>query len=69
MANPKKKHTPMRRDMRRSANFRLEAKSLSRCSQCGQARLPHRVCGQCGFYNGELVDPPKQKKTKKGGGA
>ncbi len=66
MANPKKKHTPMRRDMRRSANFKLTAASLSKCSNCAVAILPHRVCPACGFYKGELVLAPKQAK-KKGG--
>lgn len=64
MVNPKKKHTPMRRDMRRSANFRLTAASLSKCSQCTKEILPHRVCPYCGFYKGELIDPPKQPKKK-----
>jgi large subunit ribosomal protein L32 len=62
MPNPKKKHSPMRRGMRRSANFRLTAASLSNCSNCGAAHMPHRICPSCGFYGGELVLPPKQKK-------
>jgi large subunit ribosomal protein L32 len=66
MANPKKKHTPMRRDMRRSNNFKLIAASLSNCSNCGIAILPHRVCPSCGFYQGELVLAPKQAKKKRG---
>jgi large subunit ribosomal protein L32 len=66
MANPKKKHTPMRRDMRRSANFKLTAASLAKCSQCGAAVLPHRVCQACGFYGGELVAPPKAPRKKEG---
>ena len=67
MANPKRKHTPMRRDMRRAQNFRLELGSLSRCSNCGAARQPHRVCVVCGFYRGELIVAPKVKKNKKEG--
>ncbi len=67
MPNPKKKHTPMRRDMRRSANFRLAAASLSTCSNCGAARMPHRVCPACGFYGKELAVAPKQPKKKNEG--
>ncbi len=67
MANPKKKHTPMRRDMRRSQNFRLELGSLSKCSNCGAVRPPHRVCAACGHYGGELILAPKVKKDKKEG--
>lgn len=62
MANPKKKHTPARRDSRRSANWKLEMGSLSKCTQCGAAVMPHRVCPACGFYKGELVLAPKTKK-------
>jgi large subunit ribosomal protein L32 len=64
MANPKKKHTPMRRDMRRSANFKLVAASLAKCPQCSATILPHHVCQACGFYNGELISPRKEPKKK-----
>ncbi|MGQ0644387.1 MAG: 50S ribosomal protein L32 [Elusimicrobiota bacterium] len=67
MPNPKKKHTPMRRDMRRSQNWRLEMGSLSKCPQCGAARPPHVVCRACGHYGAELILPPKAKKEKKEG--
>jgi len=63
MANPKKKHTPMRTGMRRSANFRLSAQSLSFDAKSGEYYLPHRVSPK-GFYNGELILPPKEKKKK-----
>ena len=63
MANPKKKHTPMRRDMRRSANSKLEPMSLSIDPKTGEHHLPHRV-SPSGYYKGELVLPPKQKKKK-----
>lgn len=56
----------MRRDMRRSANFKLEAASLAKCAQCGTPHLPHRVCSACGFYDGQLIVAPKQKKKKEG---
>ena len=67
MANPKKKHTPMRGRMRRASNFRLVVGSLSRCSQCGVAVMSHRVCPACGYYKGELALAPKVKKDKKEG--
>ncbi len=69
MPNPKRKHTRSRRDSRRAANWRLTARSLANCPNCGASRLPHRLCPACGFYNGELVKPVKQKskETKEGG--
>ena len=26
--------------------------------------MPHKVCPECGFYNGKLVVPRKVKKSK-----
>ena len=64
MANPKKKHSPSRRDSRRASNFKLEFGSLSRCGNCGASRPPHVVCSACGFYGKELVVAPKAPKKK-----
>ena len=63
MPNPKRKHTPHRRDSRRSANSKLCSPNSSKCSNCGSPKLPHRVCPECGFYNGKLVIPKKVKKS------
>ncbi|MDP2401322.1 MAG: 50S ribosomal protein L32, partial [Actinomycetota bacterium] len=31
--------------------------ATSVCPQCNQPKLPHRVCGECGYYNGkEVID-------------
>jgi len=65
MANPKKKHSPSRRDSRRASNFKLELGSLSRCPNCAAARPPHRVCAACGFYGTTMIVPPKPPKKKK----
>jgi len=62
MPNPKRKHTRMRRDMRRSSNWKIFAANSSSCPQCGAPRIPHRICPSCGFYNGELIIPKKEKK-------
>ena len=64
MANPKKKHTRMRRGMRRANNWRISAVNLSRCSHCGAGTESHHVCPECGFYNGELILPRKVKKKE-----
>jgi large subunit ribosomal protein L32 len=63
MPNPKRKHTPHRRDCRRSANSKLDIPNLSICSNCSTAKLSHRICHKCGFYNGELVISIKMKKS------
>lgn len=54
----------MRTGMRRSANWRLEASNPAKCSQCNSPKLSHQICPQCGFYNGELILPPKVKSKK-----
>jgi large subunit ribosomal protein L32 len=64
MANPKKHHTASRRDSRRAHWKRLAIGNFSKCSQCGTAFVPHRVCPGCGFYKGELVVAVKAKKKK-----
>ena len=64
MPNPKRKHTRSRRDIRRSANSKLEAVNTVACSNCGANRLPHNVCPKCGFYGGKLVAKVKVKKEK-----
>jgi large subunit ribosomal protein L32 len=51
---PKKKHSRTRRDKRRTHDA-LESSNLVQCSNCGEMRLPHRVCPSCGFYKGREV--------------
>ena len=51
---PKKKHSKGRKGGR-SAHFGLTAKTLANCPQCQSAKLPHRVCSSCGYYNGREV--------------
>ncbi|HHZ20695.1 MAG TPA: 50S ribosomal protein L32 [Firmicutes bacterium] len=54
MANPKTKTSRARRDMRR-ANLKLDAVTLNSCPQCHEPKLPHHVCGNCGYYKGNPV--------------
>jgi large subunit ribosomal protein L32 len=51
---PKRKHSKGRRDRRR-AHDALTARNTIACSNCGQMRLPHTVCPNCGFYKGREV--------------
>ncbi len=54
MAVPKQRTSKSRRDRRRSHD-KLQAKNLVQCSNCGEVRLPHRVCPNCGHYKGREV--------------
>ena len=54
MAVPKRKTSKARRNKRR-ANFKLAMPAKSVCPKCGEVKLPHRVCLNCGTYNGKEV--------------
>lgn len=55
MAVPKGKVSRARRDKRRSSVWKLQAPTLTKCTQCGELTLPHKVCSNCGFYKGKEV--------------
>ena len=57
MAVPKCKVSKARRDSRRSANSKLSASGLVKCSypDCIEMVKPHCVCKKCGFYGGKKV--------------
>lgn len=55
MAVPKRRVSKARRDKRRSNVWKLEAPTLEKCSKCGAYKRPHRVCPECGYYNGRQV--------------
>jgi len=52
MPNPKRRHSKARRDKRR-AHDALTPPPRSECPNCHEAKLPHRVCSQCGHYKGK----------------
>ncbi|KAB2836335.1 MAG: 50S ribosomal protein L32 [Candidatus Nucleicultricaceae bacterium] len=54
MAVPKKKTSKSRRNMRRS-HHHITAQRSSECSNCGERKLPHHICGKCGHYQGRAV--------------
>jgi large subunit ribosomal protein L32 len=51
MAVPKRRTSKSRKNKRR-AHDALPAPTRAKCSQCGEAKLPHRVCRECGYYDG-----------------
>ena len=55
MAVPKRKHSQARRDKRRSNVWKIQAPALSTCSKCGELKRAHRICLNCGYYNGREV--------------
>jgi large subunit ribosomal protein L32 len=54
MAVPKRRTSKSRKGMRRS-HHHLEPVQVQYCPRCEQPVLPHRVCSNCGFYQGREV--------------
>ena len=54
MPNPKRKLANSWRGCRRSHDH-VKVPNLSVCPRCNQQKVPHRVCGNCGYYKNELV--------------
>jgi large subunit ribosomal protein L32 len=40
---------------RRRSQQHTKKTALAICMQCGKAVMPHRVCTNCGYYNGREV--------------
>ena len=56
MPNPKRRHSKTRTAKRRTHDA-LKAIASSACPQCREAKAPHQVCPQCGYYKGRQVRP------------
>lgn len=54
MALPKRRHSHSRTRKRR-AHDALAPASVATCANCGEPKLPHRLCGACGTYKGRAV--------------
>jgi len=54
MALPKRRHSHSRTRKRRSHDA-LSAPSIAKCSECGEPKMPHRLCSGCGTYKGRTV--------------
>ncbi|MBN2711802.1 MAG: 50S ribosomal protein L32 [Planctomycetes bacterium] len=52
MAVPRHKTSKSKKGQRRS-HHAMVAPQRSVCPRCNSEKLPHRVCGNCGFYKGE----------------
>jgi large subunit ribosomal protein L32 len=64
MALPKGRHSKAR-SRSRLANWKLEKPPTMACPRCKQAKLPHHVCGNCGYYDGRQVVVMESDKKKK----
>ncbi|KYH29918.1 MULTISPECIES: 50S ribosomal protein L32 [Clostridium] len=55
MAHPKRKTSKARRDSRRAQTFKLGLPGIVECPQCHEMKLAHRVCKECGYYDGKEI--------------
>ena len=63
MAVPKGKVSKARRDKRR-ANWKAAVPTLVECPHCHEKKIAHRVCKNCGYYDGEQVVNMDKKESK-----
>lgn len=64
MAVPKRKTSKARRDQRRANTWKLSLPGIMKCPQCHGAKLAHRVCKACGYYDGKKVIALDDDKKK-----
>jgi len=62
-----RRHSNSRRDARRKNNKKIIHPHLVKCKNCGEMTIQHRVCTNCGYYDGKLViaQKVKEKQTAK----
>lgn len=63
MAVPKSK-TSKARKRSRAANWKISAPSIMECPHCHELKQTHRVCDNCGYYDGTEVVVKKEKAAK-----
>ncbi len=61
MALPKYK-TSKSNTRTRKSSWKLKPQGYVVCPNCGEVKIPHRICKACGFYKGEQVIEIKEKK-------
>jgi len=54
MAVPKKRTSKQRKRKRRT-HYKADPVTVDACPNCGDPRVPHRVCPSCGFYGGKAI--------------
>ncbi len=54
MAVPTRRLSKSRKRKRRTHD-RLSPANMTTCDQCGELKLPHRVCPHCGTYKNQEV--------------
>jgi len=61
MAVPKSKVSKQRSNTR-YANWKVSSPAIGECPQCHEPKASHRVCKNCGYYDGQKVLTVKEDK-------
>ena len=64
MALPKRRHSPTRRNKRRTHQV-TPVPSMAECSNCHATIRSHNACPKCGHYKKAKVDHTVKKKEEK----
>ncbi len=64
MAQPKRRWSKDRTALRRST-WKVETPGYVECPHCHEPVEPHRVCKNCGYYDGKEVIVKKEKEAAK----
>ncbi|WP_099222373.1 50S ribosomal protein L32 [Listeria costaricensis] len=49
------RRTSKTRKRKRRTHYKLQVPGMNECSNCGEMKLSHRVCPECGHYDGKDV--------------
>lgn len=60
---PQRRISKTRKRKRRS-HFKLDLPGMMVCPNCGEMKLAHIVCEECGFYDGKQVKEIKVKQDE-----
>ena len=63
MPNPTHRHSKARTAKRRT-HYKAKAAATSTCDNCGETKLQHRVCPNCGHYAGrEIIEIERRARA------
>lgn len=63
MAVPKSKQSKRRTNTRWSNNSKAYAPQLMECPHCHKQKVAHKVCPNCGYYDGKEVVAQEESKS------
>ena len=62
MAQPKRRWSKARTHKRRSM-WKKEQTTMAQCPRCHEPIMPHRVCKNCGYYDGKEIITKKENEN------